>query len=75
MYPTELAKVRPPVVVNHALVETPVLVSKEGAALTSLNWTGAALAEVKGHSRPPIDTAAGRHAVPVVRLVPDDSSP
>ena len=52
MWPTELAKVEPPATVNHALVETPILVSDKGAAVTLLNWTGAAIDEAKLTIRP-----------------------
>jgi hypothetical protein len=40
VYPTELAKVRPPVTVDRTMVETPMLLSSAGAAVTLLNWTG-----------------------------------
>lgn len=52
VWPTELAKVQTPVTVNHALVETPILVSDQGAAITLLNWTGAAIDEAKLTIRP-----------------------
>jgi hypothetical protein len=38
--PTQLAGVTPPVRVDRPLVETPLLVSDAGAAVTLLNWTG-----------------------------------
>lgn len=39
-YPTELAGVTPPVTVSAPMVETPLLLSEKGAAVTLLNWTG-----------------------------------
>ncbi len=39
-WPIQLALVDPPVVVSHPLVESPLLVSDAGAAVTLLNWTG-----------------------------------
>jgi hypothetical protein len=38
--PARLAGVRPPVQTDRPLVETPLLVSERGAAVTLLNWTG-----------------------------------
>ena len=46
VYPTALAKVEPPVAVDRAMVETPMLVSSEGAVVTLLNWTGEPLQRV-----------------------------
>ena len=34
---------QPPVFVDHAMVETPLLLSEKGAAITLLNWSGAAV--------------------------------
>jgi hypothetical protein len=45
--PTELAKVDISVKLDHPLVESPVLVSPAGAAITLLNWTGAPIANLK----------------------------
>nr|BAL57169.1 hypothetical protein HGMM_F48A06C12 [uncultured Planctomycetota bacterium] len=42
-YPVRAAKVNPPVEVTRVLVETPLLVSDKGAALTLLNWSGEAI--------------------------------
>jgi len=39
-WPTRLAQVERLVEVDHALVESPVLISPSGAAVTLLNWTG-----------------------------------
>lgn len=39
-YPAQLAKVTTPVTVNLPMVETPMLLSEKGAAVTILNWTG-----------------------------------
>ncbi|MCU0683519.1 MAG: beta-galactosidase trimerization domain-containing protein [Polyangiaceae bacterium] len=44
--PALAAGARPPVRADIELVETPLLLSNEGAALTLLNWTGEALAEL-----------------------------
>jgi hypothetical protein len=46
-WPVRLANVPLPVTVNHALVETPMLASTQGIAVTLLNWTGESLAEVQ----------------------------
>jgi hypothetical protein len=46
-YPVSLAGVKPPVTVDQPLVEAPLLVSKAGAAVTLLNWTGKRLPEAK----------------------------
>ena len=40
VWPVELAKVQRPVTVDRDLVETPLLLSDAGAAVTFLNWTG-----------------------------------
>lgn len=40
VWPVELATVERPVTVDQVLVETPLLVSESGAAVTVLNWTG-----------------------------------
>jgi hypothetical protein len=39
-WPVELAGVRPPVKGDRLKIETPVLRSPQGAAVTLLNWTG-----------------------------------
>jgi hypothetical protein len=39
-YPATLAKVEAPIELNLAMVETPILLSRSGAAVTLLNWTG-----------------------------------
>lgn len=44
-WPVSLAGVLIPVEVDHPLVETPVLVSDQGAAVTLLNWTGESIQE------------------------------
>jgi len=37
-YPARLAGIQPPVRVSHSLVETPLLLSDQGAVVTLLNW-------------------------------------
>jgi len=44
--PVRRAGVTPPVQVDKALVETPILLSDKGAAVTVLNWTGAEVPEL-----------------------------
>jgi hypothetical protein len=44
--PIELAKVEKPVICSVPLLETPVLASSQGLAITLLNWTGAPLENV-----------------------------
>jgi hypothetical protein len=44
--PVQLAQVTPPVSVDVPLVETPILLSDVGAAVTLLNWTGQPLERV-----------------------------
>ena len=44
-WPVSLAGVLIPVEVDHPLVETPMLVSDQGAAVTLLNWTGESIQE------------------------------
>jgi hypothetical protein len=46
-WPVQSAKVTPPAVVDRPLVETPVLVSSAGIAVTLLNWSGGPLAAVQ----------------------------
>jgi hypothetical protein len=38
LYPVSAAHVKPPVIVNARLIETPLLLSPAGAAITLLNW-------------------------------------
>ena len=45
-YPTKLAQVNPPVKLDKEMVETPILLSDAGAAITLLNWTGEHLQSV-----------------------------
>lgn len=45
--PAVAAGVRPPVETDRPLVETPLLVSERGAAVTLLNWTGAPVAALR----------------------------
>jgi hypothetical protein len=52
-YPLRQARITPPVICNHPLVETPVLLSNKGAAVTVLNWTGEAIAELELRLRLP----------------------
>jgi hypothetical protein len=40
VWPVQLADIESPVVTDRALVETPLLVSDAGSAVTLLNWTG-----------------------------------
>jgi hypothetical protein len=51
VFSTELAAVEIPVKLNRPLVESPVLVSPEGAAVTLLNWTGAPIEGLKAELR------------------------
>ncbi|HUT34456.1 MAG TPA: beta-galactosidase trimerization domain-containing protein [Planctomycetota bacterium] len=46
-WPTELAGVQPPVTVDRPMVESPLLVSDAGAAVTLLNWTGEPLERLR----------------------------
>jgi glycosyl hydrolase family 42 (putative beta-galactosidase) len=43
VYPTHLAGVSRPVIVSAPMIETPLLLSKDGAAVTLLNWRGESL--------------------------------
>jgi hypothetical protein len=52
-YPLRQAQITPPAICNHPLVETPVLLSDKGAAVTVLNWTGEAIAELELRLRLP----------------------
>jgi hypothetical protein len=52
VWPADLAQVEPPVTANHALVETPILLSDKGAAITLLNWNGVAIDDVRLTIRP-----------------------
>lgn len=60
LLPVQLAGVRPPVGVSAAQVETPVLVSKAGAAVSVLNWTGEPRKGVAFTLRAPALVAGGR---------------
>jgi hypothetical protein len=40
LYPVQAAKVVPPVTVDRAMIESPMLLSDKGAAVTLLNWSG-----------------------------------
>ena len=51
--PVRMAGVTAPVQVNSAYVETPMLVSSAGAAITLLNWTGNDLSSVRVTVRTP----------------------
>jgi Beta-galactosidase trimerisation domain len=53
LYPIQLAGVQAPVTVDRAMVETPLLLSSGGAAVTLLNWTGEPLARVSVSARVP----------------------
>jgi hypothetical protein len=46
-FPVRQAGVTPPVQTRTPLVETPLLLSDSGAAITLLNWTGAAIPELE----------------------------
>ena len=46
IYPVQAAKIVSPVVVDQAMIETPLLLSAKGAAVTLLNWSGEALPQV-----------------------------
>jgi hypothetical protein len=50
---TELAGVRPPVKVDQPLIETPLLLSDAGAAVTLLNWTGSPVDKLRVSVRLP----------------------
>jgi hypothetical protein len=54
VYPTRLAGVQPPVAVDRAMVETPVLLAAGGAAITLLNWSGAAMGRLSLRIRLPM---------------------
>lgn len=47
VWPTQEAGVRPPVTVDCPMVETPLLLSEGGAAVTALNWTGKPLSQLQ----------------------------
>jgi hypothetical protein len=51
VYPTRVAGVQLPVTVDRAMIETPLLLSKSGGALTLLNWSGEKLgkASINAH--------------------------
>jgi Beta-galactosidase trimerisation domain len=53
VYPTRLAGIRPPVTVDRAMVETPLMCSAGGAVATLLNWTGERLTRVSLSARVP----------------------
>jgi hypothetical protein len=53
VWPAELAGVKPPVVADRPLVEAPLLVSEQGAAVTLLNWTGEPLEKLTVTARVP----------------------
>ena len=53
LHPTELAKVEVPVTVSRRLVETPLLLSDGGAAVTLLNWTGQPIEDLQMTVRVP----------------------
>jgi len=57
VYPVELAGVAPPIGASEPMVETPVLLSAGGAAITLLNWTGQAIPELVITARVPFDAA------------------
>lgn len=46
-YPVRKAGVMPPVRLDRAMIETPLLLSEQGGALTVLNWSGAPQANVR----------------------------
>ena len=46
IYPIRQARMTPPVTASDNGVETPVLISDKGAAVTVLNWRGAPLANL-----------------------------
>src|SRR5262249_32178471 len=55
VYPVELAGVEPPIAVSEPMVETPVLLSAGGAAITLLNWTGQAIPDLVVTARVPFE--------------------
>jgi hypothetical protein len=73
-YPVGLAGIIPPATVDHALVETPLLVSEKGAVVTLLNWTGAAIERLKVVVRPGFPVAqitSVKHGALTFQSTPD----
>ncbi len=55
VHPTQLAHVQPPVRVDHVMVETPLLLSPKGAAVTMLNWSGEPVKQANLHVNVPFN--------------------
>ena len=64
--PVELANVEIPVRLDRPLVESPMLLSSAGAAITLLNWTGEPIGELKADVRLPFTA----HSIESVRRGP-----
>jgi hypothetical protein len=58
VYPTQAAKVTVPVTADSAMIETPMLLSAKGAAVTLLNWTGEAREKVTLSVNVPFNVAS-----------------
>ncbi|HWE02031.1 MAG TPA: beta-galactosidase trimerization domain-containing protein [Tepidisphaeraceae bacterium] len=56
--PVKEAGVRLPVIADRAMVETPMLLSEQGAAITVLNWTGESIDKLTLHIRVPFSVGA-----------------
>ncbi|MHB9110252.1 MAG: beta-galactosidase trimerization domain-containing protein [Armatimonadota bacterium] len=56
-HPTQLAKVTSRVTVNKPMIETPMLLSEKGAAVTLLNWTGEPQQKLTVYARVPFKAA------------------
>jgi hypothetical protein len=54
-YPVRAAKVVPPATVDQAMIETPMLLSEKGAAVTLLNWSGEEQHQLKVTARVPFN--------------------
>lgn len=57
LYPSVQAKVTPPAVVDRPMIETPVLLSPAGAAVTLLNWSGESVQRLRLTLRLPFKPA------------------
>lgn len=58
VWPVIQAGVELPVSVDHAMVETPILLSEAGAAVTLLNWTGDSIDQLSVTVRAPFEVRA-----------------
>ncbi len=73
--PVELAKIESPVRLDVPMVESPMLLSGEGAAITLLNWTGAPIAKLKAEARLPVRRALDRKREARRDSIPDSRRP